>query len=721
MSRRPLSLALFLLLLAVPSQSFAFTTRVHIALANEVRDALIASGDGTIQLRWSEYAVQIPIEDADAIINRPEAFRAGAIGPDITVFPAMTDGTHALDQNPFRQCEMLYLAAFTESERAYALGCFLHGSTDAVAHHFVNYFTGETFTLNPITAARESSYDNAIGHIVTESTIQVSFYDANPGAFSAEALEHDVPQDFVLRSYYDVESPIWQRMTVGSMQKWEAVQARFPMSMDTWPPSTNLQTWISEAGFHPWEHVAMAPVYIDEIQSGRVRLRGQMEARIADLAASSEIAAQPGDDGVIGTPDDETACTVGCAQIYAEYWILVHLLAPRSDTAGNPLPSAFDKISNDLGSDLYGFLPALMQVIVNISAMLNGEINDLGDHGFDLDRDQLVAVFEPIDEWAAVTFAVDWESAGRAVSPSWYTDLSDFLSMFGVSITIPDILAMIFQPIVDEIRAALIEEVRNRAEVFVDGLKTEYDAALQPWRDWVNGTLAESSPGGLGGHSLEYLQASGVMAHAFNLTAATLANHEVVLVADEEVANGPASFDASYTPEWTQLGQCTYLRDAVFPHGLGLVPLLSVQLDDGTYYESTTLDNSPVECHDGALDSFGAPGSTSCAHTTLDALLVDPFGSVSRAYPPAFASGEPGCMNLIVPGLPEPPDPPDPTEDAGMPGTDGGMPDEVDAGMMVVEDGGCGCRAAGAPRNDALAWLAMVAIGAFILRRRGAR
>ena len=37
--------------LAMPSPAHAFSTRIHIMIANKVREALVASGDGTIALR----------------------------------------------------------------------------------------------------------------------------------------------------------------------------------------------------------------------------------------------------------------------------------------------------------------------------------------------------------------------------------------------------------------------------------------------------------------------------------------------------------------------------------------------------------------------------------------------------------------------------------------------------------------------------------------------
>jgi hypothetical protein len=711
---RSLTAVLVLAIVFWGSPASAFTTRVHIVLANDILEALRASGDGTIRLRWSTYSVRIPQADADAIVNQPTAFRAGAIGPDNTVFPAVTDGTHGVEQDPYRQCELLYTEAFTEAERAYALGCFLHGATDAVAHHFVNHFTGETFTLNPIVDSRADGYHNVIGHIVTESVIQGALYDADPAAFSAAELEHEIPQDFVLRTYFSVESPVWQRMALHPMERWEAAQAA--------DPGGNLTSWAGAAGFSPWEQIAMAPQYVHELERLRTNLRAYMVDRIAELAVDPDIAASPGPDGMIGTVDDETACTTGCPEEFGEYWILVHLLAPRFDTRGNPLPSAFDKISTDLGANLYEFMPAFLQVIQNVSTELNAGITDDADHGLDFDRTRITALFAPVDDWAARTFSIDWTSAGMAVSPEWYNDLSAFLSMFSVRVTVPDILALLFQPIVDQIRDALIAQVRDEAEAFVDVLKAEYDAQLAPWTDTVTNGLDASAPPALGGHALDYAESSGLFAHAFNLTAASLANHEVLLVAADPIANGPTSFDASYTPEWTQIGLCDYLRDAVFPYGMGLRPLLSVEQGD-TFYGGVMPGDSPVECHDGSLSSFGPPGTESCAHTDLPSLLVSPFGSLSRAYPPEHAIGGPGCRGLRVEGLPEPPPPPD--GGWAMPGDDAGAVSGTDAGVDTVPPdmaGSCACGVAGANGEQpaSLAWLLGALVTTVLVRRRRA-
>jgi len=274
---------------------------------------------------------------------------------------------------------------------------------------------------------------------------------------------------------------------------------------------------------------------------------------------------------------------------------------------------------------------------------------------------------------------------------------------------------------VREIRNALIDEVRDRAVAFVDELRREYDLGRGGWETDVNDGLSASAPPALGGHALDQPLDSGLLAYAFNLTAASLANHEVLLVAADPIGSGPASFDASYTPEWTQIGVCDYLREAVFPYGTGLRPLLSVQ-EGATIYLGVVPSDSPVECHDGSLMSFGTPGAESCAHVTLDALLVDPHGSLTRAYPPAHASGMPGCRGLVVPGLPDPPPMPDggplPETDGGttMPGADGGT-----TAPPPPPGGGCACAATGSGRAP-IAWLAAIGLAlAIACRARGRR
>ena len=182
---KPASLSLVLAVLLCASAAVeAFPTRVHIMLSNKIRAALVDSGDSTIQFEGSPFKVKLRQEDADAILDHPLAFRAGAVGPDNLLFPGMTDATHGMKFHPYDQCEVLYREAFTSEEKAFAMGCYLHGATDAVAHHFVNFFSGETFTLNPVSKGRQSSFSNVARHILIEGLILDAALEGEPENFS---------------------------------------------------------------------------------------------------------------------------------------------------------------------------------------------------------------------------------------------------------------------------------------------------------------------------------------------------------------------------------------------------------------------------------------------------------------------------------------------------------------------------------------------------------
>lgn len=668
-----------------PSTAQAYSTRVHISLANEIREDLIANGDGTLRLRWSDYSVTLPPEDAAAIMNQPLAFRAGSIGPDNMIFPGLTDATHGLEQDPFRQCQLLYEDAITEAERAYALGCFLHGSSDAVVHHFVNAVTGETFTLAPISTGRVAAWSNVVGHITTESMIQEALLSAAPGRFSGSVLSHGIPRSFVLRNYFDEDAPLWQLMSRHALARLNAARAA--------DPDATLSEAITAAELAPFEYLVLAPVFVREADTSRATLRAFVLAEIADMQdwsspRGSQLLVTDGPDTMLGTRDDETACDTSCASAYAQYVTYVRLLEPRRDASGRELPSAFDKIVDELGEDLGAVLPILVQVIENLSSALNGPIAP-GESGLDLEPSEVVGYFAPLQDWADDATTIDWNTVVNAVAPAWLVDLDNFLDSLGVPFSLGTLMQAIFAPVLDQVRAAVEDYVIGEAQTYLEELTTEYRATYEAWIDDEDAFLAARAPAGLSGDTLDHVLSSGLWAYSFNTVAVTLADHRVMLVDGEPIDSGPTSFDASYTPRWTQLGLCPYLYEAVYPEGFDIAALLSVQ-EDGTIHRSGATEDAPVECHDGALSSFGTPSVTTCAHTDLASLLGTPVGSVSRAYPPDFASGSPGCRNLVIAGLP---DPPPPGPDAGMMmGSDGGVGPGIDGGTsMPPTSAGCAC------------------------------
>ena len=124
----------------IPQSAEAYSVKVHIHFANEIRDELIANWEGqgctegedpwcgkpAIRLLGPDDAptqwVMLDEDNAEAIRDNPEFWRGGAIGPDNTVFPGMTDPSHGWHFFPFSQCQAMLDNAQDGAERAYALG-----------------------------------------------------------------------------------------------------------------------------------------------------------------------------------------------------------------------------------------------------------------------------------------------------------------------------------------------------------------------------------------------------------------------------------------------------------------------------------------------------------------------------------------------------------------------------------------------------------------------
>ncbi len=646
--------AALLLSLAWSSAAEAYPTRVHIMLSNKIRDALVASGDGTIQLRGSPHTVKLPMQDADAIVDFPLAFRAGAVGPDNLLFPGMTDATHGMHFHPFDQCEALYEDAFNGEERAYALGCFLHGSTDAVAHHFVNFFAGETFTLNPITSRRESSFSNVARHILIEGMIMDAAAAGEPGNFATGKMLHAIPRSFVMRNYFNDRSPLWAYMGTHQLEAFETETARQD-------PDALLVDVLRELQYAAIDHLIMLPVYLRDAERRLAHLETRVRRAISDYQdprteRGALLRVGPGRDGVVGTEDDTTGCSVTCPEDYARYFVYMGLVAPRFDAMGRELPSAYDKIEGETVDRLYEFLPILLQTIESLSGALNGPLNVDGSQGIDLDNQQVQRLLAPLDDWVERTSDIDHGAVAYAVVPDWILSITRALDSVGLSIDVPDVLNLLFGPIVHQITEAITDFVIEGARFFIEELLDFVLTRKAIITDEYEERLWASAPPDAPGHALTDYYNSGLFIHSFNFAAAAFANHALVLPQGQgEIGHGPTSFDASYTLDWSQAGLCEHLRVPIFPLGMNVQGLLSLSID-GQARAATMIENAPVECHDGDLDLFGAPSAQSCEIVSLDDLIADPDhrGSISRAFPPTFDPSPPACRDLVVDGLPEP-------------------------------------------------------------------
>ncbi len=714
-------LLLTMALSLVPGRAEAYSTRVHIMIANRIREALIEANDGTIPLQMSEHAVVLSTADFEALRDNPLEFRAGAVGPDNMVFPGMTDPSHAVGQRPFDQCELLYQAAATPPERAYALGCFLHGATDAVAHHYVNYMSGETFTLNPITAGRELDLDNVARHIVAESAIQDAAYTGDPMGFGSGDLEHLIPDGFVLRTYLDRDAELWQMVSERALEQYEAARAA--------NPDASLPTVLAEMNVSAADHLVLSPVYLDEIEKIIDDQRAALEQAILDMQDAStpmgsELGVTAGRDGILGTGDDETECTVTCATLYATYFTYVGLLAPRFSAGGMELPPAFDEIADELRAELHEFLPAYLATVGNISTKLNEPLEGPGT-AIDFTRAEIEGLFAPMIDWSDSIATIDYDTLVHAVAPEWIVDLNAKMQALGIGINVIALIQGAFQPFIQPVRDGIEEAFIAQARKLLGDLADKVAAIESEVETEYAGKLSAAAPPDLDGTLLDHFYDSGLFAHSFNIAAAAIASHAAVLPTN---GAGPASFDASYSPAWMQAGMCEHLAPVIFPLGVEVRGSMSVRMN-GTDFIAEPDSDSPVECHDGALNAFAdAPTIDSCALVGLMELLGDPVGSISRAYPPSLSAMPAECDGLEIPGLPPAPPGGDDSGDgtAGVDGTatgseatvsgDDGSGTAASAGASN-DGGGCGCTSAPA-RGGSAALLGLLGLAGLRRRRR---
>lgn len=697
---------------AAPAQ--AYSTRVHIVIANKIREALIRGDGRTVPLKLGSSVVVLSADDARAIIDHPLAFRAGAVGPDTMAFPGLTDPTHAVEQHPFEQCQLLYDAAANDEERAFAAGCFVHGATDALAHHFVNYMSGETFTLTPLADGRKSGYSNAIRHLTAESLIQAGAIARDPRAFAESELVHQMPASFLLRTYLDESSAFYK--VYGARAK-----ASFDEAAAAAPAGATLLDIVRSLDVAPADHLVLLPIYLREIDRSRARLRDQLRAAIASMQDwttpdGNALRVMPGRDGVLGTGDDQTACAATCPLAYARYFTYVHLLEPRADASGRALPSAFDAVSDKLGADLRRFLPAYLETIQIVSTRLNDAAPRPGE--LDLGQLDLEAAFRPVQDWATSLVTADYEALVRAVVPEWILSIERTLDALGIDVSVAKIVWDFLQPVVLQVKDALEDYANERVKGEVSVLVAEWKRTSGPATAEFDARLAKAAPPGLAGNALDHFFDTGLFAESFNLAAAALARHEIVLPLPEDAAQGvgPVSFDTSYSVAWMQAGACEYLRSAILPLGFDAKGLLSLRAEDGAQLDARVGDDSPIECHDGSLSSFTThPNASACKLVEVPALLRDAAhrGSVSRGYPPQAAGQTVRCANLSVPGLPAP---------AGAADEDADDPSGTKKRKRTSseEDGG-GCNAAGVPAGRTPWAIALGLVFAFAARRRARR
>jgi len=187
----------------LPAEVFAWGKMTHVYTANLIEDE---TSDGSTTVRNYDYAV--PEEFLEAIDAYPDAFRAGALGPDM--YPDILTGQmyiHPRDEKINSGEWVTYLCDAvnkmgkgTEGRKvalAFTLGCMLHYCGDLFGHDFVNTFSGGTFPelLNmemlDVTSER---LNNVLSHMSIEKYMDTLLYPTyNPRTDG----DIDAPDQFV--------------------------------------------------------------------------------------------------------------------------------------------------------------------------------------------------------------------------------------------------------------------------------------------------------------------------------------------------------------------------------------------------------------------------------------------------------------------------------------------------------------------------------------------
>jgi len=201
---------IFLSSLLLVTTSFAFDTRTHVWVAQEIINDL---NDSKLTIEPFG-AFEVDAEKVDAILNNQKVFRMGNIGPDgfpdviagqVTVHPGLEDGliddesteiTHGWKSDEW--FKWVIEKAQTPKEKAFAYGFLLHGASDTFAHTYVNMYSGDIFDMN------DGETDVEKRHIFLEKFISdrlPAFKDVNGReigeAWELVAIDDELPISFI--------------------------------------------------------------------------------------------------------------------------------------------------------------------------------------------------------------------------------------------------------------------------------------------------------------------------------------------------------------------------------------------------------------------------------------------------------------------------------------------------------------------------------------------
>ncbi len=725
-------LASLLFLSLLVSSAGAYSIKVHIHLANAIRDELVKNmkekGKPLIRLKGpagaEPKAVELLKEDAEAIRDFPEFFRAGAIGPDNTVFPGLTDPSHAWMFSPFSQCQTLLDASAKPEERAYALGCFLHGISDNTAHHVVNFFTGETFTLYPVDAAEGSTLKfsllNVVRHITVEGKFEEAVGKAIPGDFSPDRLKHTLPHDLIRRVYFEDDGGkhgLWREFAGPMIQrKNDALRAA---QLNGFDPNRQLDMTIEEirkSGVTIDWNPAVFQAYIDFL-SGSGSEAGSLTPAdyvlfLPEIASDAKrllaMIVVSGEKKLAATKKERSSmgnCTVTCPLIFSREKLWIHLF-DKADNGGQV--SRMQQAVDRKNAELDKIVDAYISTVEGLSNAI--VVKGIGG----LTSTDIAKVMQPLA--SAISQVADFPY--DLLFPKSFVDIIEQFDSLQTMLKKSFILIVdtVKKQIMDRITAYL-DQLSMQIKALRDRVLGEIAVRIKELKEALDKTLDAAKLAAIG---LNLTEASDMFANftqsvlymnTFNSIAGALGNQMVV--APHEVApgffSGPVSFDASYQLTYNQLALCGDLTKVFYPCGHSATEMLQPNFAKCQKL-GDMLPDANIECHRNDAASFATnPDPESCRRTELDRLIAPTeghVGSYTLAYPASLASPPPKCINPPIVGI-----------------NASGFGDKADCkgdGDCTGEySTGCGCRSANA--GSAALPLLGLALGLILMNRRRRR
>jgi len=749
----------------IPSTASAYSVRVHIYIANSVHDDLMRNLERTdrplLRLMTPDGAapafVELGDRDSRAITRYVEYFRGGAIGPDNTVLTGMTDPSHAWMFSPFAQCStLLEEAALGEgrqmesgvteadldlSERAYALGCFLHGITDNNAHHVVNYFTNQTFTLYPIDTAEDGELKfhllNVVRHIVTETNFEAGLLEQDadlvgderdrPGVTRQAAtldgadietspFRHRIPINLVRRVYFDPDNDtstgLWESFG-GQLadRKREALRAALGIAADADIPAAMV------AADEPWEtDRAVIGAYVEFLRNAGLAPADYLVLLpeiLKDIGLLYRIVDQQG-------PNRHDS--ISSLRIISRR-LLRNAFAP-TDAEGNPdwdglEPSRFQGVMDMKLAQIDMVMDRYLETVQNISNLnvIVGLQNST--------REQRTEAFAPlsaaIDEITDINYEILFTST-----------TAEILGNIGV---LRDALDDIFRLATEHVRTLVVAQAR----VYLDQLRAEFDALKAQAIERIDQRLRDAYADlqmrvaelreaatseaerraldalGLdlndGRNAFDNFLGSVLYMNSYNSVAGVLTVPAVVDPGPfAGPYQGPVSFDASYQVEYNQLSVCRNLRDTFYPCGTSTGEMLQPDYRHCARVDAAVgVLDPPIECHGADETQFAEPDMATCARSSMDAHL-DPMAAVYGSYTLSF----PPRLEILGDEMPvcRLADLPIEYTTTDRPYDIGGM-----GGGSGSEDGGCAV-APGTRQRSALPVAVVLFAGLLFVRRR---